>query len=850
MRITPKLLTAASIFLLLMGSNLLADERAPKGKCYLAIGYVNNKAEVKEFILKNKYDPSLYEVFERSDKKLYFTFGKMDKKLFDTVKQRGMLSDKFFCASGKGFNIRYNLDENLELFGGRGSKREAQKRFIDTTFDLENILKKYETISTSPSSTVSNNSIVDNTSSSSLNSEAPKIAQMFGSSENGKIFREQYQEFEDFVRLLDQSFQSSKQSDVGSYFQLADEKNRSFRVSLTWGIYINENFDDFLVDIDGNKFINPKAELRTDLISIGNANDDFPVWNNFRFYLKQFKEQRIFSNALDMMAAELEAKALNYYDSSAMTKGKKTSTRYTKLSDWKFILGSASDKRCKPFIREDFKSSYLIIAPIACVISYEKGDMTQLYWPDVAKLKKIDEVNLLTHLKKGVNERIMAYADLSKSFITDPSNNFTFFSINSGSSKVCSVKFNDGQNSDEIIAHLETKLEDNFKLNTFSSINDLFLEVTQIQEVGCDTLLVNLDEFSKLAKAVNTETYSIMNYSVIDNLFNLNDAQQTYAKVYQGASPAKIANLESITKMDISANNIQYFLELEKQYKLLNLEFNSTNFELVQTISKRIFSNAYISNMLKVTREIQNFRDLGYDLTDPSVFSQVSNIFKNNGIKVSKTQNQLEIYSSLLTAKTPEEINDIFKTLKKVSDLRRETNFDDLYKFYNLQLEVAQSKSLTINAHIDALIIEAEQKRLAAAREREERERQRRLREQEERERFARRYPYTVSVLCDYNGRPFRVGQCLNEGGSIKIDENGSSWEISDIDAFRGVAEKGEFYGSNQWKVNLGSSWYIRAQMGDDGFGTLKIQAKDNRTGKILATRRCSTSYCVVSMRP
>jgi len=143
MRITTKLLTAASIFLLLMGSNLLADERAPKGKCYLAIGYVNNKAEVKEFILKNKYDPSLYEVFERSDKKLYFTFGKMDKKLFDTVKQRGMLSDKFFCASGKGFNIRYNLDENLELFGGRGSKREAQKRFIDTSFDLENILKKY-----------------------------------------------------------------------------------------------------------------------------------------------------------------------------------------------------------------------------------------------------------------------------------------------------------------------------------------------------------------------------------------------------------------------------------------------------------------------------------------------------------------------------------------------------------------------------------------------------------------------------------------------------------------------------------------------------------------------------------
>ena len=47
-------------FLLFLSVNIYSDERASKGKCYLTIGYVPSQAGVKDFILQNQFDPSVY----------------------------------------------------------------------------------------------------------------------------------------------------------------------------------------------------------------------------------------------------------------------------------------------------------------------------------------------------------------------------------------------------------------------------------------------------------------------------------------------------------------------------------------------------------------------------------------------------------------------------------------------------------------------------------------------------------------------------------------------------------------------------------------------------------------------
>ncbi len=122
--------------MLIPTQQILADERAKKGKCYIATGYVQDKrlaaAAAKELFIN--YDD--FELFERSDKKVYLTIGKTDQKLFNQLKANKKTYG-WNCSSGKGYLKRYSFDRNFNLVSGL-------KKFIDSESDYFSVIAPIE----------------------------------------------------------------------------------------------------------------------------------------------------------------------------------------------------------------------------------------------------------------------------------------------------------------------------------------------------------------------------------------------------------------------------------------------------------------------------------------------------------------------------------------------------------------------------------------------------------------------------------------------------------------------------------------------------------------------------------
>ena len=107
-------LTTVSIVL---SMNIHSDERASRGNCYLALGYIQGSLQnkINKFVDSTGIDPTKMEVFEREDKKLYFTLGLIKEDLYKSIKREGLTTENMWCTSGKGYEIRYNLDSNSNL---------------------------------------------------------------------------------------------------------------------------------------------------------------------------------------------------------------------------------------------------------------------------------------------------------------------------------------------------------------------------------------------------------------------------------------------------------------------------------------------------------------------------------------------------------------------------------------------------------------------------------------------------------------------------------------------------------------------------------------------------------------
>ena len=149
--------------------NVISDERASYGNCYLALGYIQGKLQNKidNFVDDTGLDPTKMEVFERKDKKLYFTLGIIDEDLYKSIKREGLTAENMWCTSGKGYETRYNLDSNSNLI-----VTNPKKFTIRSKNDYLNILNS--TVDSSESN--SNNTAIANLQSSKENTSNNRIS--------------------------------------------------------------------------------------------------------------------------------------------------------------------------------------------------------------------------------------------------------------------------------------------------------------------------------------------------------------------------------------------------------------------------------------------------------------------------------------------------------------------------------------------------------------------------------------------------------------------------------------------------------------------------------------------------
>jgi len=149
--------------------NVVSDERASYGNCYLALGYIQGKLQNKidNFVDGTGLDPTKMEVFERKDKKLYFTLGIIDEDLYKSIKREGLTTENMWCTSGKGYETRYNLDNNSNLI-----VNNPKKFTIRSKNDYLNILNS--TVDSSESN--SNNTVIANIQSSKENTSDNRIS--------------------------------------------------------------------------------------------------------------------------------------------------------------------------------------------------------------------------------------------------------------------------------------------------------------------------------------------------------------------------------------------------------------------------------------------------------------------------------------------------------------------------------------------------------------------------------------------------------------------------------------------------------------------------------------------------
>ena len=124
----------ASLFLL--SPPALTDERARNGKCYVAIGYANDRSQVSEMAKNSFINSDYFELFERKDKKVYLTLGKIDEKLFKKLQAENKTYD-FGCSQGKGYEKRFGLNADFQMVAGNKKFLDTEAQFLSVVASIE-----------------------------------------------------------------------------------------------------------------------------------------------------------------------------------------------------------------------------------------------------------------------------------------------------------------------------------------------------------------------------------------------------------------------------------------------------------------------------------------------------------------------------------------------------------------------------------------------------------------------------------------------------------------------------------------------------------------------------------------
>lgn len=141
-------------FIFLFSINIISDERASYGNCYLALGKIQGKLQdkINNFVDNTGINPTRMEVFEREDKKLFFTLGIINEDLYKSIKREGLTTENMKCSSGKGYLTRYNLDESYNLIA-----TNPKKYVIKNKNDYLNAINNKGTPNISDNKTVARN---------------------------------------------------------------------------------------------------------------------------------------------------------------------------------------------------------------------------------------------------------------------------------------------------------------------------------------------------------------------------------------------------------------------------------------------------------------------------------------------------------------------------------------------------------------------------------------------------------------------------------------------------------------------------------------------------------------------
>ena len=124
----------ASFFLL--SPPALADERARNGKCFVTIGYANDRSQVSEMATNSFINSDYFELFERKDKQVYLTLGKIDEKLFKKLQAENKTYD-FGCSRGKGYEKRFGLNADFQMVAGNKKFLDTEAQFLSVVASIE-----------------------------------------------------------------------------------------------------------------------------------------------------------------------------------------------------------------------------------------------------------------------------------------------------------------------------------------------------------------------------------------------------------------------------------------------------------------------------------------------------------------------------------------------------------------------------------------------------------------------------------------------------------------------------------------------------------------------------------------
>jgi len=127
------LLSLAFLFFI---PEILADKRAERGKCYISIGYVNDRVSVSEFAKASFIKPKDFELFERKDKKVYLTLGKINENLFKKLESQNKTYN-FNCSRGKGYEVRLGLNTEFQIVGGNKINILSAEQFMSIVSSIE-----------------------------------------------------------------------------------------------------------------------------------------------------------------------------------------------------------------------------------------------------------------------------------------------------------------------------------------------------------------------------------------------------------------------------------------------------------------------------------------------------------------------------------------------------------------------------------------------------------------------------------------------------------------------------------------------------------------------------------------